>query len=255
MTIPQLRSPILLLHGIFGFDQLRMGGLTLTDYFFGIPAALRRAGNHVMVPALSPTGGIADRAGQLRAYLDRHMPAEPVHIFAHSMGGLDARYLISRLGMSRRVLTLTTLGTPHRGSPFADWGVSRFERLLKPIFRLLRVPTQGFYDLTVKYCRRFNQEVPDAPGVRYFSVAARYDGYYLTPEWTLPFQIVSQAEGPNDGVVSLASAGYGEIQDEWEGDHLSLVNWFSPILRVSGYGRDQSPRYGALVGRLADLGF
>ena len=219
------------------------------------PIACARAGNQVLIPTLSPTGGIADRAAQLKTYLDRVMPEEPVHVLAHSMGGLDARYLISRLGMSRRILTLTTLGTPHRGTPFADWGVSRFERLLKPIFRLLRVPAQGFYDLTVKKCRQFNQQVPDAPGVRYFSVAGRYDGSYLTPEWSLPTQIVQQAEGPNDGVVSLQSAAYGEIQDVWEGDHLNLVNWFSPIVRVSGYWRDQSPRYASLVGRLADLGF
>ena len=49
------------------------------------------------------------------------------------MGGLDARYLISRLGMADRVLSLTTLGTPHRGTSFADWGVSRLQRYLRPL--------------------------------------------------------------------------------------------------------------------------
>jgi len=40
------------------------------------------------------------------------------------MGGLDSRHAISlRLGLAERVLTLTTLGTPHRGTAFADWGV------------------------------------------------------------------------------------------------------------------------------------
>src|ERR1043166_66554 len=148
MKAPKLRSPILLVHGIFGFDQIRMAGLTLVNYFPGIPEMLRGGGNHVLIPTLSPTGGIANRAAQLKTFLDRVMPHEPVHILAHSMGGLDARYMISCLGMSHRVLTLTTMVTPPGGSPFADWGVSRFERILKPMFELLCVPTQGFYDLT-----------------------------------------------------------------------------------------------------------
>ena len=78
----------------------------------------------MFVPWLSPTGGVADRAQQLKDFIDRVSPAEPVHLFAHSMGGLDARYMISCLGMAQRVLTLTTLGTPHRGTAFADWGIS-----------------------------------------------------------------------------------------------------------------------------------
>ena len=39
------------------------------------------------------------------------------------MAGLDARYMISKLGMADKVATLVTIGTPHRGSYFADWGV------------------------------------------------------------------------------------------------------------------------------------
>jgi hypothetical protein len=36
------------------------------------------------------------------------------------MGGLDARYLISKLGYGTKVASLTTISTPHRGSPLAD---------------------------------------------------------------------------------------------------------------------------------------
>ena len=126
--IPRLRTPIVLVHGLFGFDSLRLGPWLVAHYFQGIPEALRAVGNRVLVASLSPTGGIADRARQLQELLDRESPHEPVHLLAHSMGGLDSRYLISRLGMSDRVLTLTTLGTPHRGTTFADWGVRRSDR-------------------------------------------------------------------------------------------------------------------------------
>jgi triacylglycerol lipase len=255
MIVPKLRSPIVLVHGFFGFDRIRVGGWTLARYFPGIPEFLQSGDNRVLIPALSPTGGVADRAAQLKAFLDRECPAEPVHLLAHSMGGLDARYLVSRLGMGHRVLTVTSLGTPHRGTTFADWGISRFERLLKPVLDFFRVPTQGFYDLTTARCAAFNREVPDVPGVRYFSVAGQHKGSYLDPEWYLPSGIVFRAEGPNDGVVSVASATYGETLEVWEGDHLSLVNWFNPLAHNRGLWRDPAPRYGPLVRRLADEGF
>jgi triacylglycerol lipase len=77
----------------------------------------------------------------------------------------------------------------------------------------------------------------------------------MNPEWLLPYSIVLLKEGPNDGVVSLASAQYGEHLDVWEGDHFSLVNWFAPIGRNRTFWRDPAPRYGSMVGRLADCGF
>src|SRR5947209_5571793 len=105
ITIPRLRSPLVLVHGLFGFNRIGLGRWTLVNYFPGIPRLLEAAGNRVLVPRLSPTGGVADRAAQLKAFLDREAPGEPVHLLAHSMGGLDARYMISRLDMGRRVLT------------------------------------------------------------------------------------------------------------------------------------------------------
>lgn len=42
-----------------------------------------------------------------------------VNVIAHSMGGLDARYLISALGETR-VASLTTISTPHAGSRVAN---------------------------------------------------------------------------------------------------------------------------------------
>ncbi len=255
MNIPRLQAPIVLVHGLFGFERLRLAGLTLAHYFPGIPDFLGAAGNRVLVPGLSPTAGIAQRAQQLKDFLQREAPREPVHLIAHSLGGLDARYLISRLDMADRVLTLTTLGTPHRGTAFADWSIRRLERVLGPVFNLLHLPTQAFYDLTTPACARFNEQVPDAARVRYFSVAGRHDGSLRNPEWLLSYHIVLEAEGPNDGVVSLASARYGESLDVWDGDHFSLVNWLNPLGVNRSFGRDPRPRYGGLLRRLAEEGF
>lgn len=256
MIVPKLRSPIVLVHGLLGYDQLSICGWTITCYFSGVPEFLRQAGNRVLIPRVSPTAGVVERATQLRDFLDREAPHEPVHIFGHSMGGLDARYLISRLGMAQRVLSLTTLATPHRGTSFADWGIRRLERFLKPIFGFFDWPGQAFYDLTTQRCRLFNEQVPDAPGVRYFAVAGRHDGGdWWNPQWRVSHHIVMRAEGPNDGVVSVTSASYGENTEIWEGDHLSLANYPDPVAQVRGVWRDRSADYGRLVRRLADEGF
>jgi triacylglycerol lipase len=254
MIIPLLRAPIVLVHGLFGFDRLRLGPWVQVDYFPGIPQALQAGGNRVLMARLSPTGGIADRAAQLKAFLDRESPHEPVHLFGHSLGGLDSRYLVSRLGMAPRVLSVTTIGTPHRGSAFADWGIRRFSRLLTPVLGFLGVPYQAFHDLTSDRCREFNEQAPDAPQVRYFSVAGQFRLDWLHPEWQFPARILERAEGPNDGVVSLASAKYGESCEVWEADHLSLVNW-PHLLAPAHKHPDRIPHYAGLVRRLADEGF
>ncbi|GIW82203.1 MAG: lipase [Gemmatales bacterium] len=252
-TVPKLESPVVLVHGLLGYDELKLFGLTLKHYFPGIPEVLRSAGNKVLVPRLSPTSGIRDRANELRDFLQREVPGGTVHLIAHSMGGLDCRYLISCLGMERRVRSLTTIGTPHRGSSFADWCLERFSRVLQPLLDRLGIPYQAFFDLTTESCLYFNETVLDADNVRYFSVAGVFEPTWLHPEWKLPHDVVFRSEGPNDGVVSVASASYGEHTEIWQGDHLSLVNWSSPAQQVLGNRIDRIPQYVDIVRRLSAL--
>ncbi len=255
MIIPKLRSPIVLVHGLFGFNRIEVGGTTLVSYFSNIPELLTAAGNRVLVPALSPTGGVVERAKQLKAFILANSPGEPVHLLAHSMGGLDARYMISQLDMAAMVLTLTTIGTPHRGTSFADWGVGRLARVIKPILDVIGLPYQAFYDLTRANCKTFNEATPDVATVKYFSVAGKHDGHVLHPEWLLSFGIVQKEEGDNDGIVSVASAKYGEFHETWDSDHLALVNWPNFVHRYRGTWRDPAERYGSILRRLADMGY
>ncbi|AKU98574.1 Lipase precursor [Labilithrix luteola] len=97
--------------------------------FYKVADKLRADGNVVHAAQVSPYRAVPDRAVQLAAHVDaalaecRAQPrcdASKVHIVAHSMGGLDARYLISTLGYGDRVASLTTISTPHHGSRIAD---------------------------------------------------------------------------------------------------------------------------------------
>jgi triacylglycerol lipase len=117
------------------------------------------------------------------------------------------------------------------------------------------MPDQAFYDLTTDHCREFNGSVPDVPGVRYFAVAGRCSLAWLGLEWVVPHALVRWHEGPNDGLVSVASATYGEHTDVWHGDHLSLINWPNPQACALGVWRSRVRQYAGLVRRLASLGY
>ncbi|WP_244859872.1 esterase/lipase family protein [Intrasporangium calvum] len=62
---------------------------------------------------------------------------ERIHIIGHSLGGLIARYYVTRLGGDLRVHTLVTLGTPHGGSYLAYAWDSPLTRQLRPGSKLL----------------------------------------------------------------------------------------------------------------------
>lgn len=203
---------------------------------------LEAAGNRVFIPRLPATAGIETRAGELKAYLRRELGGQPFHLVGHSLGGLDSRFLVSNLGLAGQVMSLTTMGTPHTGSSFADWLVSRFARFFQPMFRSLGIPCDGFFDLTTEHCERFNAETPNAPEVRYFSVAGEIAKPMLARGWRFSARIVEKLEGANDGVVSVNSARWGEGCDVWNADHLNLVNWPNKRLgdscdRAGDYGR------------------
>lgn len=250
--IPQLGAPIVLVHGLCGYERLTAFGRPLKDYFPGIREKLEASGNRVLIPRLSCTKGVEARACELKRYLLTNVPSGPVHLIGHSMGGLDARYMVSHLGMANRVRSLTTVGTPHRGSPVADWGVKRFGGVLAPFFQLFGISTRAFFDLTSAVCARFNATVRDVPGVRYFSVAGLCEGLLLGSEWRVTHGIVHRAEGANDGVVSVASATWGEHTDVWDGDHLNLVNWPNRQARKQGVWDSLAPDYGRIIRRIAE---
>ena len=70
----------------------------------------------------------SDRALQAAVGLLAQAGPGPFHLVGHSLGGLDSRYLVSNLGMAGQAVSLTTMGTPHTGSSFADWLVDRLDR-------------------------------------------------------------------------------------------------------------------------------
>ena len=243
MSDSRTEAPVVLVHGIFGFDQLTLGRTKIADYFRRIPKTLRDEGHVVPEPPqLNPAGSVAERAGDLQHYLEdptnTEVVGQKVHIVAHSMGGLDARYMISKLGMADRVLSLTTIGTPHHGSPIADLVVAGTNPILAQFVEQLGVDLAGIADLTTEASVRFNTEVVDSPQVQYFSVAGRFEPSLLGAPLDilgLSHNMIRDQEGNNDGLVSVSSATFGQLRENWsflgtwEADHFRLINWGTNI--------------------------
>ncbi|RDB19050.1 Lipase 2 [Hypsizygus marmoreus] len=119
------RYPIVLCHGLYGFNSrgpqkfpsMRM------HYWSNVLNILRNTVRaEVIVTSVPGTGSITSRAETLDRQLQHKAQGRGINFVAHSMGGLDCRHLITHLKPETYApLSLTTISTPHRGSPFMDW--------------------------------------------------------------------------------------------------------------------------------------
>jgi len=250
-------APIVLVHGILGFSEIRVAGVKIGDYFRHIQEALQDDGNTVpKPPQLDPAGSIEQRAQNLNYYLDATLPGQQVHLIAHSMGGLDSRCMISGLHMADRILSLTTIGTPHHGSPVADKGIDYFGTVLDTLHGL-GVDLTGFFDLTTAKCAEFNTQFGDISPVKYYSVAGRFEPVLLDI-LKLPHDIILQADAaPDDGLVPVSSAQHGAFLGIWPCDHFRLINWATNILTPLSELDDASviDSYRGLIQNLVAAGF
>ena len=210
--------PVLMVHGV-GFRDLKW-----PLYWGRIPNALSEIGTELFYGQQDCWARIEDNAKSLKARVRQILDetdSEKVNIIAHSKGGLEARMVASTLGMGGQIASITTIGTPHRGSKTID-------RLLKAPDSLFNIASfavdnwigligdtkPNFYavckDFSTEFAEKFNKENPDVPGVYYQSFA----GVMRTPLSDINLStanvIVKMIEGDNDGLVSVESAKWGE---------------------------------------------
>ncbi|CAM1501041.1 Fc.00g102030.m01.CDS01 [Cosmosporella sp. VM-42] len=233
------KHAIVLAHGLLGFSKLQpLPYLPPLHYWHGITTALTAAGCTVITASVPPSSSIQDRAAALLADITAQVPeGATVNIIAHSMGGLDARYMLSCLRPRKfDVASLVTVATPHRGSAFADYLLDEKTAIihlpkLYSIMERIGLGTGGFEQLTRHYATNtFNPSTPDDPSVRYFS----YGALIPTPPLLSPFRqshaVISEAEGPNDGLVSVESSRWGDYKGTLIGvSHLDLINWSNRV--------------------------
>lgn len=216
------KYPIVLVHGIFFRDW------QLVNYWGRIPKELVRNGAEVYYGSQQSAAAVAQSAAELKETVHnvlKETGSEKVNIIAHSKGGLDARYAISRLGLDKYVASLTTINTPHRGCIFAQelmdrlpdslirYIASKYNALFHTLGDAAPDFLAGVTDLRSDVCARFNAETPDQEGVLYQSVMstmkkARSAGAPLNLTYLL---VKKYDKEPNDGLVALSSAPWGRF--------------------------------------------
>jgi triacylglycerol lipase len=235
-----LKYPVVLLHGLGGLQVFGASVLT------GIARGLQRQGIAATALTAEPYHSIEQRAKTwargLQAVLTKEK-SEGLHIIAHSMAGLDARFLIQQQQSFRYVRSLTTIATPHQGTAVADFLLAQPWLLHGATFGMHIVgrlfyggnpdPCSALRDLSRTHLAQWNAQVPNHPDVAYFSVTAKAGFRFRHPvspflSWTAA--ILFAEEGDNDGLVSSRSAVWGEHLLEVVADHFQLSGLmaFSP---------------------------
>jgi hypothetical protein len=236
----------------------------------------------------APSSGTSIILGGQRINLDEY--EGKFHLVAHSMGGLDCRYLIAQLqaagekngdaqAAARRIASLTTVATPHRGSPVADLVLDVIDvpfsfrndaaalaaaptvnKISQRLAGWFGIDVSGITNLSTQAMRGFNERVRDAPGVVYQSYGgsrhfAWYSVWYLPSKWVRDFARLHDhaKDGPdglcpggeNDGLVSVTSARWGAYRGTTGLDHLEQIGL--------GVMHKHLPLYRQMVFRLKEI--
>jgi len=192
--------------------------------------------------------------------------APKVNLIGHSQGGLDARVIASPggLGYGKKIGGVVTIATPHRGSRVADSllgsiGGLPIDDVANGFLGLLQKTVYDVQsdanlraqatELTESYmAKTFNTKFVDAPGVYYGSYGGRTnrasgvgacDGSVYPNEpsklddvqpvlFATAVYLENKKGVPNDGLVTVESAKWGEFLQCVPADHLKEIGMNDP---------------------------
>jgi triacylglycerol lipase len=172
------------------------------------------------------------------------------------MGGLDARLLLADPAWRRRVLSLTTIATPHLGSAVADFAKLRVGRVFD-LMSTLGIDPQGCVDVTRRAARRFHRMHPEPLGIPCFSIAGDPPADHVSWPLRRIHTALEELEGPNDGLVSVESAtAFGTPLPAWPLDHVQQLDWMlAGETDRAVLGRSAIGYYATILSHLESLGF
>jgi triacylglycerol lipase len=252
----QTRYPIVLCHGMAGFDTLFNGA---TPYFYSIESTLIAGGAKVYATHVAPFASVEARGeallGQIEDIVARS-GSEKVNLIGHSQGGLDARYVAA--ARPDLIASITTVGTPHKGAEvatylrnhvekgsFAEEVFAKFTNQLGTIIGLLSGYTSpqdaiaSIESLTAEGAAQFNAKYPaglpaepcgegaaEENGIRFYSWSGTHPSTNIFDVSDLPLILTGSIYSePNDGLVGKCSSHFGMvIRDDYAMNHIDEVN-------------------------------
>lgn len=255
-TTGATKYPIVLVHGLFGFKTIAGA-----EYFYHIPSALRGDGAKVYTVSMSAVNSSTVRGEQLASQVRTILAASgaaKVNLIGHSQGGLDSRYVAAVY--PSLVASVTTVGTPHRGSPVAEAinGTGSFTKdvlakIVQGVGNIISYlqgngnpPPQDAYAMLDQLSQTkivpFNNAYPGGlpatcsgngasskNGVRFYSWGGNsvFSTYNPADPMDAAFQLTTLAalNDDDDGVVPRCSTHFGVIiADNYSLNHMDLVN-------------------------------
>lgn len=219
------KYPIVLIHGT-GFRDRKY-----LNYWGRIPKVLMNNGCSIFYGHQDSWATVENNAIIIKNSIEKIIAetgADKVNLIAHSKGGLESRYVISTLGMSSKIASLTTIATPHHGSKTMDT-ISKMPKILFRLvsvfanlwFRMMGDANPDFYNVcgqfTTSFAEKFNDQNPDAIEVYYQSYAAVMNNSFSDMFMFIPHFIVNLFEGENDGLVTPNSAKWTNFRGVFRG--------------------------------------
>ena len=281
------RYPIVLVHGMLGFNELDLGWFGKLPYWRGIVEALQAGGATVRVVQVSAFNTSEVRGEQLLPQIERILKetgAEKVHLIGHSHGSQTSRYVAGK--KPEWVASVTAVAGPTFGSEFADWmqqqvkddtwSAAMIIGLGRQLGRLVNWGSGADLPQDVggalaslhgegasDFNRRFPDGVPSEPcgqgaaevkGVRYYSWSGvgTFYNWLNFADYNMSLTGLAFHKEASDGLVGRCASHLGQvIRDDLPLNHFHIVNQFAGLV---GEGSDPISPYVEHARRLKALG-
>ncbi len=212
------KYPMIIVHGF-----IERSDIIYPNSALPIANFLNKKGMSAYIADIDALGSIESNAERLAKQIEKiclETETEKVNIIAFSKGGLDSR-LAAYLPQARgRIASITTVSTPHRGTPVADFFSSNplttsysLEYIMNTLAGYAGDRNQDFIktitQLGTEEMEIFNTKYQNLDEVTYYSFSAvmRYDDFHFI--FSLLREYIFFKEGPNDGMISVSSARWG----------------------------------------------